>query len=120
MNTDRYEKSQRAILWVTYILHILLFPAALGAIINAVKIREYRKPAMAEDKEHQESNNVLMSHHQWLLRTFLISLFFMAMGYGTMYYGVGYILGIGAVVWWIYRMIRGLIGCAEKRPMPVA
>jgi len=120
MNTDRYDKSQRAILWITYILHILLFPAAVGAIINAVKIREYGKPATTEDSQREDSTKVLKTHHQWLLRTFLISLFFLAMGYGTMYYGVGYILAIGAVVWWIYRMIRGLIGCAEKRPMPVA
>lgn len=120
MNTIQHDKSQRAVLWVTYILHILLFPAAVGAIINAVKIREYGKSNMDADKRNEDSTRLLKSHHQWLLRTFLISIFFLAMGYGTMYYGVGYILGIGAVVWWIYRMIRGLISCAERKPMPVA
>ena len=119
MTTDHYDKSQRLILWVTYVLHILLFPAALGAIINAFKIREYGKTTDVGDVQHQSSTLLLKTHHQWLLRTFLISLLFMAMGYGTMYYGVGYILGIGAVLWWIYRMVRGLIGCIERKPMPV-
>lgn len=117
---DRYDRSQRAILWVAYVLHILLFPAVLGAIINAFKIREYSKSVAGTGEGREEYTRMLRSHHQWLLRTFLIVLLFMAMAYGTMYYGVGYILAIGAVLWWLYRMIRGVIGCAEHKPMPVA
>jgi uncharacterized membrane protein len=119
MDTDHYGKSQGLTLWIAYALHILLFPAALGALINAVKIREYRKPTTTEDVQHRDYAKLLASHHLWLLRTFLISLFFMAMALGTLYYGVGYLLGIGAVIWWIYRMVRGVIGYVEKKPMPV-
>lgn len=121
MNTDRDTRNQRLIVLLTYGLHILLVPAALGALVNALKIREFRSIA-ADDGSGPASGatTFLMSHHQWLLRTFLISLFFMAMGAGLLYYGVGYILLIGALLWWIYRMLRGLVRYAENKPMPVA
>ena len=119
MATDHFDKSQGLTLWIAYALHILLFPAALGALINAVMIRVYRKPTLTDDAQHRDYAKMLASHHVWLLRTFLISLFFMAMALGTLYYGVGYLLGIGAVIWWIYRMVRGVVGYVEKRPMPV-
>jgi hypothetical protein len=41
------------------------------------------------------------------------------MGYGAAYWGMGYLLGMGAVVWWIYRMLRGIISYAANKPMPV-
>jgi uncharacterized membrane protein len=120
MDTDNYDRSQRLILWTAYILHVLLIPAALGALVNALKIREYGKASTSKYLQHRDSAKLLVTHHQWLLRTFLISLFFMAMGAGTAYYGVGYFLGLGAAVWWIYRMVRGIVGYAERKPMPVA
>ncbi len=120
MDTDNYDRSQRLILWTAYILHVLLIPAALGALVNALKIREYGKASASKDLKHRDSAKLLVTHHQWLLRTFLISLFFIAMGAGTAYYGVGYLLGLGTAVWWIYRMVRGIIGYAERKPMPVA
>jgi uncharacterized membrane protein len=119
METSRDEKSQQRLVWIVYVLHILVFPAALGALINALKLREYGKSPSTEDTQVGDSTKFFVSHHQWLLRTFLVSLFFLAIGLGTLYYGVGYIVGIGAVIWWIYRMVRGIIGYAEKKPMPV-
>jgi len=43
----------------------------------------------------------------------------MAAGYGTAYRGVGYVLGIGAIVWWIYRMLRGIIAYVANKHLPV-
>jgi len=120
MKTDSYDAKQRGWVWLTYVLHILLVPAAVAAVINALKIREYAQPAARDNVQHRDLTGVLATHHQWLLRTFLISLFFLAMGYGTIYYGVGYLLGIGAVIWWLYRMVRGVVMYAENKPMPVA
>lgn len=119
METGRDEKSQQRLVWIAYVLHILVFPAALGALINVFKLREYGKSSSTEGIQVGDSNKLFVSHHQWLLRTFLVSLFFLAIGVGTLYYGVGYLVGMGAVIWWIYRMVRGIIGYAEKKPMPV-
>ena len=119
MKTDHYAAWQRLIVGLAYVLHILLIPAVLGAIINVLKIREYDKPATSQDSEQQSDAKLFESHHKWLLNTFLIALFFMAAGYGTMYWGVGYALIIGAAAWWIYRMIRGIVTFATNKPMPV-
>ena len=121
MDTDRPINIQRLIVLLTYGLHLLLIPAALGALVNALKIRDLR-PAESDGEAvpADRDTTFLLSHHRWLLRTFLISLFFAAMGSGTMYYGVGYALLIGALLWWIYRMVRGLVRYAEHKPMPVA
>ena len=119
MKTDHYEGWQRFILGVAYVLHILLVPAVVGLLINVLKIREYAKPATVHNPRHRDAAKLFQSHHKWLQNTLLISLFFMAAGYGTAYWGVGYGLGIGAAVWWLYRMVRGLVGFAANRPMPV-
>lgn len=119
MNTDRYIRMQRLIVLLTYGLHLLLLPAAMGALINAVKIHQYDRGTDAVER-HRGATTLLATHHQWLLRTFLISLFFLAMGFGTLYYGVGYALLLGAALWWMYRMLRGLVRYAENKPMPVA
>lgn len=116
MNTDhQYGNSSKLILWVTYVLQLLVVPAVFGAVINALQLRHYRNL----DVKPNATDTLVVSHHQWLLRTFLITLFFIAMAAGTLYYGVGYLVGTGVVVWWIYRMVRGLISCAENKPMPV-
>ena len=120
MNTNRYARGQRLIVLLAYGLHILLIPAVAGALINALKIREYRKLAPDDEQPLPEAVAFLMTHHQWLLRTFLFSLLFLAMGSGTLYYGVGYLLVTGAVLWWAYRMLRGLMRYAGNKPMPVA
>ena len=104
---------------ITYVLHILLVPAIVGAIINALKIREYDKSATTQDGRQRDAAKLFESHHKWLLNSFLITLFFMAAGYGTMYWGVGYALIIGAAAWWIYRMLRGIATFAANKPMPV-
>jgi uncharacterized membrane protein len=119
MKTDHYAARQRLIVGLAYVLHILLIPAALAAIIDVLKIREYDKLAPSPDGGQREVANFFESHHKWLLNTFLIALFFMAAGYGTMYWGVGYALVIGAAAWWIYRMLRGIVTFAANKPMPV-
>jgi len=121
MNSARYVRIQRLIVLLTYGLHILVVPAALGALINAFKIRQYRTGTAGNvTVAAGPATFFFLSHHQWLLRTFLISLFFAAMGSGTLYYGVGYAVLICVLLWWIYRMLRGLVRYAENKPMPVA
>ena len=119
MKSDHYAAGQRLIVGLAYVLHILLIPAILAAIINVLKIREYDKPASSQDGGQRDAAKLFESHHKWLLNTFIIALFFTAAGYGTMYYGVGYALVIGAAVWWMYRILRGIVTFAANKPMPV-
>ena len=119
MKTEHYATKQRLIVGLAYVLHILLIPAVLGAIINALKIHEYDRLPSSQDAGRRDAAKFYESHHKWLLNSFMIALFFMAAGYGTMYYGVGYALVIGAAAWWVYRMVRGIVLFAANKPMPV-
>ena len=119
MKSDHYVARQRLIAGLAYVLYALLIPAIIGAIINVLKIREYGKSGTSQDEGQRKAAKFFASHHKWLLNTFIIALFFMAAGYGTMYYGVGYALLIGATAWWIYRMLRGIVTFAANKPMPV-
>jgi len=119
MKTDHYVAKQRLIVGLAYVLHILLITAVLGAIINVLKIRQYDRLATSQDDGRRDAAKFFESHHKWQLNSFMIALFFMAAGYGTMYYGVGYALVIGAAAWWVYRMLRNIILFAANKPMPV-
>ncbi len=118
ISDEHYEKSQRLILWIAYGLHILLFPALLGAIINIIKLREYKKLTANHGAEPPPFMVFLISHHQWLLKTFIVFFILLAISVGTSYYGVGYVVAAGSVAWWIYRMARGVLDAAEGKQLP--
>jgi len=110
-------KSENAILWSTYLMYLLLVPAMLGFGINYLVSKYYEKtkrqfPSLNEKRE------MILSHHQWLMRTFIFVVTFVMAGVGTMYYGVGYVVAAGAVIWWFYRVIKGMIAFANHRRMP--
>ena len=110
-------KFEAVLLWLTYFLYLLIAPALIGFGINFLvsKIQEKtprRFPAWNENKE------IILSHHRWLMRTFIFVSVFVMAGLGTMYYGVGYFVAGAAIVWWFYRVIRGMVAFAGHRRMP--
>lgn len=116
-NTISADKSGTAVLWTTYFLYLLFAPALLGFGINYLAYKSQEKspkqfPVWNENKE------IILSHHQWLMRTFVFVSMFIMIGFGTMYYGVGYAIAIAAVVWWFYRVIKGMVAFANHRRMP--
>ena len=111
------DKSETAVLWATYFLYLLFAPALLGFGINYLASKSQQRlpkqfPAWNENKE------VILSHHQWLMRTFVFVSTFVMIGFGTMYSGVGYVIAVAAVIWWFYRVIKGMFAFANHRRMP--
>ena len=111
------DRSSEVVLWTTYFLYLLFAPALLGFGISYFASKSQEKapkqfPAWNENKE------IILSHHQWLMRTFIFVSTFIMIGFGTMYYGVGYVVAIAAVVWWFYRVIKGMVAFANHRRMP--
>lgn len=115
ITNEHYERSQRLILWIAYGLHILLFPALLGVVINIIKLREYKGLSATYGAEQPAFIKLLISHHQWLLWTFVALFLLIAASVGTSYYGVGYAIAAGTVVWWASRMVRGVLAAAEDK-----
>lgn len=113
--TSEHPHTQKTILWIAYLLHALVLPAVIGLAINLIKLREYKRDAAAEQ---DGMTALLVSHHQWLLKTFLITVVALMVAIGNAYYGVGYLIGLGALLWWVYRIARGIIYMAEGKPLP--
>ena len=116
---EEFLESQKRILWGTYILYILLFPALLGFVINLVMLSRYRRLSKSTDTEKADIVNMFWGHHLWLFRTFIITVCFGMAAAGTIYYAVGYVLGAGVIIWWFYRILRGVTALFTSHPVPV-
>lgn len=109
------EKKERSTLWLTYLMYVLVVPAALGAGINWLKTRDE-----SFSRRSVGWVGVVQSHHLWLQRTFGAAFFLVMVALGTIYTGFGYFILIGTGLWWAYRIIRGIQMLAEDQAMPVA
>ena len=116
-HTISADKSGTAVLWTTYFLYLLFAPALIGFGINFL-VSRFQKKALKQFPVWSENKAIILSHHQWLMRTFIFVSTFIMIGFGTMYYGVGYVIAIAAVVWWFYRVIKGMVAFANHRRMP--
>lgn len=104
-------ESERTTLTIAYVLHVIgPFTAFLlnigGVILNHVKAAETR-------------NEYIRSHHVWMLRTFWWTLLWSVLCIPLCFILIGFVGYAIVGLWWIYRVIRGLINYSERRPMPV-
>jgi uncharacterized membrane protein len=113
--TTEPTESERNTLLIAYICYAatligIAFGPIAGVIINHLKVDETR-------------SSYLGSHHRWLLRTFWFSLAGFALS-GMLIFTIILIplawLGCGATaIWYLYRVIRGALMFADRKPMPV-
>lgn len=109
VNTDRGTEAERGVLLVTYILHGLCFTvitAIIALTINYIKIRDTQSA-------------FIRSHHRWLLRTFWWGLFWAVLCFASSFIGIGLIGFLALGIWWLYRVIYGVINFFENKPMSV-
>jgi uncharacterized membrane protein len=108
-------EEERTLLLVAYVLYGLApftggLTAVAGVIINHLKVAE-------------TANTFLGSHHRWLLRTFWFSLLWIVLCTALMFtillIPVAWIGYVAAAVWSIYRVVRGAILFADRKPAPV-
>lgn len=107
---DAGTESDRNVLLIAYILHALgpftALSAIAGVIINHLKINDTH-------------NHFVRSHHRWLLRTFWFGLLWVIVSSILMVIGIGFLLYFVVAVWYIYRIVRGALCFAERKPMPM-
>lgn len=107
---DNHTDSERTTLLVAYVLHIIApftfwTAAIVGVIIDHLKVNETR-------------SEFIRSHHQWLIRTFWWGLIWLVVTTALMLILIGYVLYIVVAVWWLYRVIRGVLAFIDRRSMP--
>jgi uncharacterized membrane protein len=112
--TPAEEQGLRKITLLDYALHIaspivsMMLLTVIALIINYVKRDDAR-------------GTVWHSHMNWMIRTCWWTLFWLVIAaIPTMIsFGLLSILMVVPVLWYLYRMIRGLLAALDSRPMPL-
>ena len=86
------------------------WPSIIAVIMNCVKRSE-------------AAGTFLDSHFSWQLRTFWFALLWVVIGWLLIVTIIGAVIGVplllGVGVWVLYRIARGWINLANRKPMPV-
>lgn len=103
------EHSERNVLLIVYVLYGLgcffFVTAIAGVIINHIKMGELER-------------GDLWSHHRWLMRTFWFTVLWSLVCLALTPFVIG-LIGYGVLwLWCLYRLVRGILAFAERRPMP--
>lgn len=107
-------RPQRLILWLTYLMYVLVLPSFVG-----YGLATWQSHKLARESDARTGTRlILLSHHEWLKRTFVAALFFGMVAIGTAYYGWGYLFAVGIALWFAYRVGRGLFTLLSNRPVP--
>lgn len=119
-HSESIHKVQAGELWLTYLLYALFITAPVAALLSIVKAVQYRRLLKQEDRPDAKELQMLTDHYDWLNRTLLVTLLLGMMAVGTIYYLFGYLFAAAALVWWVYRIGRGVIALLDYKSPPVA
>jgi uncharacterized membrane protein len=93
---------------LVYLLYFAGFVVGITTLIGVVIA--YLKRGEADD--------VAASHFTYQIRTFWMSILFVAISMVLMMVAVGFILMLGWLVWAIVRNVKGFMAIAEGKPIP--
>jgi len=116
-----FTEPQTVILWSTYWMYVLIFPALIALLINFRKVQKYKKHCVNGDVAGTEDglpSTLFASHHDWQVRSFIMLMFLTMVSIGTLYSGFGILLAAFTAAFWLYRLARGMIALAAHKPMP--
>ena len=110
--------SELFFLYLVYSLYILTVTAPIGFIISAVKVYLFKRSAEKDARSLNQEDILIATHYEWLVRTFIFLAILVMAAVGLAYYIVGYLIAGLAVLWWFYRLIRGVAALITHRIMP--
>ena len=106
VNTSNSEvKNYVFIAYVTYALGLLiLFTPVIGVILAFIK-------------RDEAQGSIYASHIDWLIKTFWVSLIGLLLGRLTILILIGWLILLVTAIWFIYRVVVGLIKLNEDKPI---
>ncbi|WP_455204062.1 hypothetical protein [Kaarinaea lacus] len=113
-----YRSSQKLAIWSAYILHLLIAPTLIAMLINIVKVRQYQRIEFEDDSDDTIPVALLLTHHQWSLRSLGTLAILSILSAATFFYGIGVYVLAAIASWWWYRMLRGMLNLTMQQPMP--
>ena len=106
VNTSNSEvKNYVFIAYVTYAVGLLiLFTPVIGVILAFIK-------------RDEAQGSIYASHIDWLIKTFWVSLIGLLLGRLTILILIGWLILLVTAIWFIYRVVVGLIKLNEDKPV---
>lgn len=105
------QESDKRIVIVIYALYLLSLFIGL-TWIAAVIVHYIKRPEIQDP--------MLRSHLNWQIRTFWLTLLGFIIGGVLSFFLVGFLVLFAVVIWYLYRMIRGLLALLDNKPMPTS
>jgi len=68
-------------------------------------------------KRPEAAGTWLESHYEWQIRTFWWGLLFMVIGAATTFVMIGFLIMFAALVWLIYRVVKGWVRLNNARAL---
>jgi uncharacterized membrane protein len=115
-NTVRW--SEVIFLTFVYALYILAVTAPIGFVISAIKVYRFKRLAERSTTPPDEETILIATHYEWLVRTSIFMAVLVMASVGLAYYILGIVIAGIAVVWWFYRLIRGVVALVSYKTMP--
>lgn len=107
-------------LWLVYLLYFLVVTAPIGFLISMLSARAYKQHWCEGQSDQHEALVYAASHHQWLNTTFISTFFLSMVAISTIGYYLGVIVAAGTLVWWFYRVIKGMVMLTGQHSLPLA
>ncbi len=102
--------NERQVLTVVYVLHAVALVNGITAIIAVI---------ISHLRVNETRSAFIRSHHLWLIRSFWWALLWSILCGALVWAGIG-LLGLAVLaIWWIYRVVRGLMAYSRRESMPV-
>ncbi len=91
---------------IIYILYLVSLVVGITALVGLVMAYVYRA----------EATDCIKAHYRWQIRTFWIGLLYTLSGVLLSGIGVGFLILLFALIWFIVRCVKGLQSLERREP----
>lgn len=102
------DKSARTLTTIVYVLYAASILVGVTAIV-AIIVNYVKKDDVA--------GTIMESHFRWQIRTFWFQLLWFVLGALSAALVVGWLILVGSFIWYIYRIVKGLLYLNDNKPM---
>ena len=113
---DKMHRSDHFMVWIAYVCYASVILMPIGALISLYEWRRDRKVALVP----YEPRYLALAHHRWLGRTFVLGFIATMAAAGHFFYGVGILTLLLTMLWYVYRLVRGVMALIKREPPPLA
>ncbi len=106
MSSNPSDNQSVVLAYILFAVSVIFPPGSIaGVIVTHIKITE------VEDE-------MLRSHHRWLMRTFWFGVMWAVLGLITFpLMGIGYLIWLISAIWFLYRLVRGWLNYSDNKAM---